>query len=499
MATKSKKLGIGGTWITGLPATMSSLFWNCRGLGDPHTVQVLLDLVQLKKPMFVFLMETMIDHNRIDGILAKMKYEGLFTVFGPGHWGGLALFWKRADSLKVISSSQNYIDSEVFDLFSRNTTASNEAVVSQTLQVPIRNDSLYLGLPKAVSRNKAEVFRYIKDKIWERLQSWKGLTLSRGGKEILIKSVVQSIPSYVSGIFLLPKRLCEEIEILMNKFWWLSDVNKNSGIRWMSWSRLCYPKKYGGMGFRRIHEFNVAMLGKQAWRILTEPNSFIARLLKARYFPTSSFGEAGLGNNSSFVWRSITKAKHLVCNGSVLRIGKGDTVNVWKDPWLIDSSCPRVTTHIIPGMEDIKVSSLMSVDRLEWDIDILRDLFNENIIQQILKIPISQSREEDVWLWLDEANGAYSVKSGYHRLCQIHTSDSNTGNNFNLLKIWRLSVPPKVKIFIWRACQNCLPSLDNLCRKYVEVYPICPICQSSLRTSRFFFALLLRNVGALVR
>lgn len=123
---------------------------------------------------------------------------------------------------------------------------------------------MYLGLPKTVSSNRWETFRFVKEKVWNRLQSWKGTTLSRGGKEILLKSVVQSIPSYEASVFLLPKKLCEEIEILMNKFWWLSDVEKSKGIRWMSWSKMCYPKKNGGMGFKRIQEFNLAMLGKHA-------------------------------------------------------------------------------------------------------------------------------------------------------------------------------------------------------------------------------------------
>ncbi|WOH14698.1 hypothetical protein DCAR_0934220 [Daucus carota subsp. sativus] len=150
---------------------------------------------------------------------------------------------------------------------------------------------MYLGLPKTVSSNRWGTFRYVKEKIWNRLQSWKGLTVSRTGKEILIKSVIQSIPSYVA--------------VLINKFWWFSDVDKSKGIRWMSWKNMCHPKKYGGMGFKRIREFNLAMLCKQAWRILTDPNSFIAGFLKARYFPNSNFEEVGLGNNPSYVWRSI--------------------------------------------------------------------------------------------------------------------------------------------------------------------------------------------------
>lgn len=57
-----------------------------------------------------------------------------------------------------------------------------------------------------------------------------------------------------------------------------------------------------------MQEINLEMLGKQACRILTEPNSFIARLLKARYFLKCNSEEAGLGNNTSYVWRSIMEA-----------------------------------------------------------------------------------------------------------------------------------------------------------------------------------------------
>ena len=57
-------------------------------------------------------------------------------------------------------------------------------------------------------------------------------------------------------------------------------MERIGGIRWMSWSNLCYSKKFGGIDFKRISDFNLAMLGKQAWRVITEPHTFIARLVK---------------------------------------------------------------------------------------------------------------------------------------------------------------------------------------------------------------------------
>lgn len=70
--------------------------------------------------------------------------------------------------------------------------------ISQILQVLIRNDDSYLGLPKTVNDNKRAAFDYIKDKVWNRIQSWKGKTMSRAGKEVLLKSVIQAIPSVLT-------------------------------------------------------------------------------------------------------------------------------------------------------------------------------------------------------------------------------------------------------------------------------------------------------------
>ena len=54
-------------------------------------------------------------------------------------------------------------------------------------------------------------------------------------------------------------------------------------IHWRSWERLCLTKHEGGIGFKNLYAYNLAMLAKQGWRIITNPDSLIARLYKARY------------------------------------------------------------------------------------------------------------------------------------------------------------------------------------------------------------------------
>ena len=90
----------------------------------------------------------------------------------------------------------------------------------------------YLGLPADVGRNKKEVFAYIKDRVWNMVNCWHNKYLSKAGKEVLIRSVGMAIPSYLLGFFLLPQSLCDELEKILNGFWW--DTGRQRGLRWLS-------------------------------------------------------------------------------------------------------------------------------------------------------------------------------------------------------------------------------------------------------------------------
>ena len=151
---------------------------------------------------------------------------------------------------------------------------------------------------------------------------------------MLLKSVVQSIPSYVMQVFALPKLFCEELERMMNSFWW-GNSNSTVGINWKSWDRLSVGKGAGGMGFCKVHQYNLSLLAKQGWRLLTCPDSLFARIYKAKYFPSTSFLEAKMGSNPRYTWRSILSSQDLIKKGALIRVGTGNSVRIWGSPWLI--------------------------------------------------------------------------------------------------------------------------------------------------------------------
>jgi hypothetical protein len=90
-------------------------------------------------------------------------------------------------------------------------------------------------------------------------------------------------------------------------------------------------KEYGGMGFRHLYGFNLAMLGKQGWKLATDHDTIVTRVFKARYFPNGDFLGANLGHNPSFIWRSVHASQVVVKGGLRWRIGDGRNINVWRD------------------------------------------------------------------------------------------------------------------------------------------------------------------------
>lgn len=154
-----------------------------------------------------------------------------------------------------------------------------------------------------------------------------------GGKEVLIKSVVQAIPVYSMGCFKLPRGLCEQLNLMIRKFWWGCKEGQRK-IAWVSWEMMTRPKAMEGLGFWDLELFKLALLARQAWRILQDPSSLSARILKAVYFPDSSLLEASVGSHPSQVWRSIVKGRDILAQGLIKRIGDGATIEVWRQNWL---------------------------------------------------------------------------------------------------------------------------------------------------------------------
>ena len=113
----------------------------------------------------------------------------------------------------------NRIKTTIF--FSKSTNADTQITIQNLLGViVVRHYEKYLELPSLVGRNKKESFTYIKQQVWKRIQGWEGKLLSQAGREILIKAVAQSLPTYTRACFKLPTSLCHDLESMICRFFW---------------------------------------------------------------------------------------------------------------------------------------------------------------------------------------------------------------------------------------------------------------------------------------
>jgi hypothetical protein len=100
----------------------------------------------------------------------------------------------------------------------------------------VQNESLsekYLGMPTEVGKCKNGSFKYLRDRIWKYIQGWMEQLLSSGGKEVLIKSVAQSLPTFSMSCFKLPRGLCQYMDSVIREFWWGSKNGKRK-VAWIS-------------------------------------------------------------------------------------------------------------------------------------------------------------------------------------------------------------------------------------------------------------------------
>lgn len=241
---------------------------------------------------------------------------------------------------------------------------------------------------------------------------------------------------------------------------------------------MCTAKEDGGLGFRILNTFNIAMLAEQGWRLLSNDNPFVTNLMKARYFPNNDFLEATLGANPSYMWRSILESQEVLRQGVRKRIGDGLSTNIWKVPWLPCKHNGFLTSTCHTQLADVQVRNLMEDGSNRWDEEVLRVILNERDVQLIQIILIPMVTTSDSWFWLSDESGKLKVKSCYRNL-QGEQVWSNAGF---WRKLWSLDLPGIVINFMWRMCRACLPTAVNLIQKKVQVSPMCSWCLCHQKT-----------------
>lgn len=333
--------------------------------------------------------------------------------------------------------------------------------------------------------DEPQQFEHIVEQARSRVQGWSERKTSCAGKEVHLKSVIQALPAYSMSCFKLTKGLCRKVTTVMSKYWWAGSLDRR-GMHWQSWEKMAIPRSKGGLGFRELELFNDAMLGKQAWRLLVNPESLCARVLRGRYYHDGNFLEAGCPNSASATWRAIIQGREVLKQGLIRRVGDGRTTEVWHDQWIKGTATMKPICRLTEDPVHLVVD-LVDENSGEWNVELIRKMFIAPDAEAIINMPLPRVAADDFWAWEWERSGSYSVRSAYRVLKEKQCNNqpgpsTSSGGEETWKALWKLHVQPKIRVFWWRVLKGFLPTDGELCRRHVRDDAICPMCGHSEET-----------------
>nr|VDD37257.1 unnamed protein product [Brassica oleracea] len=371
-------------------------------------------------------------------------------------------------------------------IFGAKVSADAKRAVKETLGIDKEGgDGTYLGLPECFSGSKRQLLSFLRRKLQGRLNGWFAKSLSQGGKEILIKSICLALPIYAMSCFRLPKDTCARLRSALTEFWW-SNGNNRKKIAWVAWQKLCKSKDQGGLGFKDLEKFNQALLAKQAARVLNNPDSLMAQVLKHRYFKNSSFLDSGVGSRPSFAWRSIIHGRELLQQGLLKKIGSGSDTVVWWDRWILDS-IPRVPDYRQGSVVDLtlRVEDLLIPGTGVWNQELVFRTFTRKDAEIIMKIKPEISHTNSV-VWGLSRNGSYTSKSGYALLEIIEEINTSQVEIIPPVEkklwstLWKTKTTPKLRHFLWRILSGALAVKERLRSRGIQLNITCSSCNNGV-------------------
>jgi ribonuclease HI len=175
-------------------------------------------------------------------------------------------------------------------------------------------------------------------------------------------------------------------------------------------------------------------------------------------------------------------------------VGNGASIDVWNQNWIPRSSLQRAFGHK-PNQEVQKVQELLLPGGTGWNITKLNEVFFEEDVADILKIPVGRAGTDDYVAWNYTKSGFFSVRSAYHLKQHLKQMAAGRGSSSlscsehrGWLSLWAANVPGKAKVHCWRLVKNGLAVGDELRRRNIKAGVVCVACNRAETIHHRFWA-----------
>lgn len=245
------------------------------------------------------------------------------------------------------------------------------------------------------------------------MSGWKKMMLSMAGRTVLIKSVVQTVPSYMMQSFLLPRSLLKQMDRRIKKKFWGFDDTTQTHLHVKSWSAICQSKAARGLGIRLLVDTNASLLTKCAWQLCTTKDRIWVKMIRAKYLRGRRMLDATrIHGSNSWLRNRIKQCIPYLREGACFHIEAQSTRKIIRDPWLPNVLGFKITADTSLGPRLIFLRDLMDSTGRNSDSRKIDSNFPQHICREILNTPILEKGQERL-IWTPSTTGVFTVKSAY--------------------------------------------------------------------------------------
>ncbi|KAK6141384.1 hypothetical protein DH2020_024875 [Rehmannia glutinosa] len=207
------------------------------------------------------------------------------------------------------------------------------------------------------------------------------------------------------SVFKLPVGICQDLCRMASCFWWGVNGDGINKIHWASWDKLSRTKMRGGLGFKNFQDFNSALLAKQLWRVITQPNLLMSRIIKAKYFPRIPIFSAVAKPTDSWLWKGWISSLPTLLLGARFQVGDGKSIRIWESPWIpkVPSFKPVRIGNV--GADLVWIRELLNEEGNAWNHSLVSAVFSHDDAKCILAIPICSTGSKDRIFWHFDKKG----------------------------------------------------------------------------------------------
>jgi hypothetical protein len=383
---------------------------------------------------------------------------------------------------------------------------SEEEVLTHQNYFPYERRSLeeglkYLGFNLKPNDYRKEDWKWLLQKLDKRINAWSHRWLSRAGRLVLVKSVLEAIPVYWMSLSWIPKGILNAARKLTSKFLW-SGKSESHVIPWVRWEKIATPKALGGWGLKNIFYFSKALAAKGGWCLLNT-TSLWTKVIRQKYIAPFSL-EAWIRSQpkslkgASVIWKAIVKDFPIIESSLAWNIGNGNRLRIGLDPWSGSDGSHSLTEQLVQSLHSkdfYYLSSLADPNRSTLWAQGWKDPFSLGLIEEesrelelyIHGLKLAQLRlsdSEDVLIWDVAPSGSYTPKLGY---LKCHSDLFLQEPVWWWNKLWKVKSPTKTRLFMWNVLCNKVPTWDNLQKRNFVGPGWCSLCKTDEESSTHLF------------